>query len=77
VSPPPAEAVLPATPQTLLSEQASLIMESDEEVNSIMSGSEDGFGEDMDSSVDFDAGESMASHLQAAVPLELTDYRVG
>jgi len=32
-------------------------MDSDEEVNSIMSGSDDGFGEDMDSSVDFDAGE--------------------
>lgn len=38
-------------------------MDSDEEVNSIMSGSDDGFGEDMDSSVDFGAGGSTSQRL--------------
>lgn len=47
------EAALPATPQTLVSDRN---MDSDDEVNSFGSGSEDGFGEDQDSSVDFGAG---------------------
>ena len=51
----PAEAALPATPQTLLSDQEAPTMDSDDDVQSMMSGSDDGFGEDQDSSVDFDA----------------------
>jgi len=50
----PAEAALPATPQTLLSDADN--MDSDDDMNSVMSGSDDGFGEDQDSSVDFDGG---------------------
>lgn len=47
-------AILPATPQTLPSEADPLnTMDSDDEMNSVMSGSDDGFGEDQDSSVDF------------------------
>jgi len=53
---PPAEAALPATPQTLLSDHEPPAMDSDDDMQSIMSGSDDGFGEDQDSSVDFDAG---------------------
>ena len=54
----PAEAALPATPQTLLSDHEAPTMDSDEEVQSMLSGSDDGFGEDQDSSIDFGAGAS-------------------
>ena len=54
---PPAEAALPATPQTLLSDhEPPTAMDSDDDMQSVLSGSDDGFGEDQDSSVDFDAG---------------------
>lgn len=50
-----AEAALPATPQTLASDKQ---MDSDDDFNSVMSGSDDGFGDDdQDSSVDFGGGE--------------------
>lgn len=55
-----AEAALPATPQTLQSDKP---MDSDDDVNSVMSGSDDGFGEDQDSSVDFGAGKLGLGHF--------------
>ena len=50
---PEAEAALPATPQTLLSDR---LMDSDDDMHSVLSGSDDGFDDDQDSSVDFGAG---------------------
>ncbi|GAB7347581.1 hypothetical protein MBLNU459_g4464t3 [Dothideomycetes sp. NU459] len=47
-----AAADLPATPQTLGSDKP---MDSDDDFNSVMSGSDMGFGDDQDSSVDFGA----------------------
>ena len=46
-------AELPATPQTLLSGGATPNMDTDDDMISVMSGSDEGFGEDQDSSVDF------------------------
>jgi len=56
----PAEAALPATPQTLLSD--NLTMDSDDEMASVLSGSDVEFDEDQDSSVDFGAG--MKRHMR-------------
>lgn len=70
---PEAEA-LPATPQTLRSDQA---MDSDDDMNSVLSGSEDGFGEDADSSVDFGAGMSSSQQLSTHDPLLIYSYRFG